>query len=81
MLRPPTWVNGPYVPPATPPPVPRQRQPQARWWIVRQGETLRGLAERMYGNHREAVRIYNANRGTLSTMDDFIPAGTTLLIP
>jgi hypothetical protein len=90
-LRPPSNVPGPYRPAKQPPAIPTQHLPGARYYTTTGSETLRGLAETYYGNPKEAVRIFNANRwgmnradrtpGFLRTLDDTLPPGTVLLIP
>lgn len=90
-LLPPTAVPGPYVPPRTPPGIPAQRLPSARYYYPNGNETLADIARGFYGNPREAVAIFNANRsgviradrspGFLLNLNDLIPAGTALLIP
>lgn len=90
-IDPPKWVPGPFRAPKQPPGIPVQRRVAARYYTVTGSETLAGLAERYYGNPREAVRIFNANRigslrddrqwGFLRTPGDSLSAGTVLLIP
>lgn len=90
-MKPPAWVPGPFRPPRQPPAVPTQALPHARFHTATGTETLRGLAEQFYGNPREAVRIFNANRagilrddrtpGFLTSLDDVLPTGAVLLIP
>lgn len=90
-IDPPKWVPGPFRAPKQPPGIPAQRQPSFRYYMTTGSETLAGLAEMFYGNPREAVRIFNANRlgmlrddramGFLRTPQDALAAGSTLLIP
>lgn len=90
-LRPPSSVPGPYRGPLQPPGIPAQRLPGARYWIAQGNETLAWLAQQLYGNPREATRLFNANRagvirsdktpGFLTSLHDRIPAGTPVLLP
>ena len=91
MLEPASHVQGPVQPRTTMPGVPAQRQPGARYHIATGAETLYGLAQEIYGNPREAVRIYNANRsgvirddramGFLDNINAPLPVGALILIP
>lgn len=90
-LNAPTSVPGPYRPPASPPGIPTQRLPSARYYIPRGNETLAEIAMLYYNNPRDAVRILNANiagrlrddktPGFLLTLNDQLQPGTALLIP
>lgn len=90
-MKPPSSVPGPFQAPAPPPGLPTQSLPRARYYTVRGSESLAGLAEQLYGNRKEAARIFNANRvgqvradrtpGILLNMDDELPTGAILLIP
>ncbi len=90
-LRPPKSVPGPYIAPAGPPLVPSQTLPHMRYFTPTGAETLGEIAARYYGNPREAVRIFNANRsgllrddrtpGFLLTLHDVLPVGQPLVIP
>lgn len=90
-MKPPSWVPGPFRAPRQPPAVPTQSLPRVRYHTATGAESLRGLAEQFYGNSREAVRIFNANRagalrddrtpGFLTSLDDVLPPGSILLIP
>jgi nucleoid-associated protein YgaU len=90
-MKPPSSVPGSFQPPRQPPTVPTQSLPHVRYYTTTGSETLAGLAERFYGNTREATRIYNANRygslradrtpGVLHTLNDQLEAGVILLIP
>jgi nucleoid-associated protein YgaU len=74
-----------------PPGVPVQRLPQVRYYTVQGGESLAALAQNFYGNDREAVRIFNANRqgslradktpGFLRSTNTPLEVGMILLVP
>jgi nucleoid-associated protein YgaU len=81
MLKPPSSVPGPFRPPAQPPGIAAQRKPMVRMWQVGEGETLHGLAQRFYGNSREAIRIFNANRDVLRNTESPLLVGSQLRIP
>ena len=49
-------------------------------YVVKSGDTLSGIAEKIYGTSRRYLDLYRANRDVLSDPDD-LPVGTTLLIP
>ncbi len=53
---------------------------QGRFHLVRQGETLRDIAKRYYGDYREAFRLRTANVRTLGNRDEPTP-GSLLVIP
>jgi nucleoid-associated protein YgaU len=55
-------------PTATARPTRRQATPEpARTYVVRRGDTLRGIAARVYGDESLWRRIYRANRDRLRT--------------
>lgn len=91
IINPPKSVPGTYREPNQPPLVPAQRLPHVRYHAMRGNETLADLAQMYYGNIREAIRIFNANRvgqlredrspGVLITVHDTPPTGTHLVIP
>lgn len=91
MPPPPKWVPGPFVPSRMPPGIPAQRMPSLRYWQTGQNDTLQGIALRVYGNAREYVRIFNANRlgsvredrspGFLVNPDAPVTPGTVLIVP
>jgi nucleoid-associated protein YgaU len=78
---PPTTVPGPYVPPR----VTRTSQavslPHTRRYRVAAGDTLSALAQRLYGNRRRWVDIYNRNRNQISDPSRPLAAGQMLDIP
>jgi nucleoid-associated protein YgaU len=49
-------------------------------YVVRQGDTLRGIAARVYGNPERWRRIFHANRRLLDSPNDLVP-GMELRIP
>lgn len=80
-VRPPSTVPGAYNAPKDPPsPIPVS-QPHNRLYQVGTPTNLASLAMKFYGNIRGAARIFNANRGTLSNMEQTINSGTVLRIP
>lgn len=91
IIDPPKWVPGPFRAAKQPPAVPTQHQPRVKYYTATGSESLAGLAEQYYGNPREAVRIFNANRfgmlrddrtmGMLRNASETLEAGTILLIP
>jgi nucleoid-associated protein YgaU len=50
-------------------------------YVVEPGDTLRSIAERVYGDAAQWSRIYDANRTTIGPDPDTISAGTHLRIP
>ena len=60
------------------PPEPESLPPAG--YLVRTGDTLSDIAERVYGDSRRYLDLYRANRDVLSDPDD-LPVGTTLRIP
>ena len=80
-IRPPKMVPDAYVPPQNPPAPLAVSLPHNRLYQVGTPTNLASLAMKFYGNIRGAVRIYNANRGTLTNMEQTIHSGTVLRIP
>lgn len=91
-LKPPSSAGKPFKRAPAPPGLPVQRLPALRYHTVSgSGETLYGLAQEWYGNAREGVRIYNANRvgiirddktpGFITNLDAPLPIGALVLIP
>ena len=58
---------------------PRTRRP-AKTWLVREGDSLRTIARKVYGNESLWTAIRDANRAQLGR-DDAIRAGAELTIP
>ncbi|HET6315225.1 MAG TPA: LysM peptidoglycan-binding domain-containing protein [Chloroflexota bacterium] len=50
-------------------------------YVVESGDTLRSIAERVYGDAAQWSRIYDANRAAIGADPDTITAGTRLTIP
>jgi 5'-nucleotidase len=50
-------------------------------YVVESGDTLRSIAERVYGDAAQWSRIYEANRTAIGPDPDTITAGTRLTIP
>lgn len=48
---------------------------------VVKGDTLWGLAKKLYGDGAQYTKIYNANKGTIGSNPDKIKAGQKLVIP
>jgi nucleoid-associated protein YgaU len=88
--RPAVAANRPAAPAATPPRTPPTRSVKARpvsrsdspgvEHVVREGDTLFGLAQRYYGDGDRFIDIYLRNRDQLSTPDRLVP-GSILIIP
>lgn len=53
---------------------------ESRQHVVRDGDTLGGLAERYYGDVRRYQELYDANAAQLAN-PDVLPIGATLVIP
>ena len=82
-----TWLrtigmtSGERTSPATPAvPVQSERTRPLRFHIVRQGETLSGIASEYYGSAGQWRKIFEANRRTLKDANT-VRAGTKLIIP
>jgi hypothetical protein len=50
-------------------------------YTVETGDTLRSIAERVYGDAAQWPRVYDANRETVGPDPDTLKAGTRLRIP
>ena len=50
-------------------------------YTVEAGDTLRSIAQQVYGDPAHWPRIYDANRGTIGPDPDTLSAGTKLRIP
>jgi nucleoid-associated protein YgaU len=50
-------------------------------YTVEAGDTLRSIAQRVYGDAEQWRRIYDANRETIGPDPDTLNAGTRLRIP
>jgi len=50
-------------------------------YVVEPGDTLRSIAERLYGDSAQWSRIYEANRAAIGPDPDTITSGTRLRIP
>ena len=50
-------------------------------YVVAPGDTLRSIADRLYGDPAQWSRIYDANRATIGSDPDAISAGMHLRIP
>jgi nucleoid-associated protein YgaU len=61
----------------TPAPSPRP-PPAAATYTVKPGDTLWGIARKVYGNPRQWRRLYGLNRKVIGTNPDLIRAGTVL---
>jgi nucleoid-associated protein YgaU len=57
-----------------------QPAPEARFYTVKRGDTLRKIAHAHYGNANQYPRIFAANRPLLRDPDELYP-GQTLRIP
>ena len=67
----------PAAPPASPP---AAGETEARTYTVVSGDTLWKIAERMYGNGSQYMKIYEANTDILEHPDRIFP-GQKLVIP
>lgn len=71
----------PAAPPAAPPASPPAAgETEARTYTVVSGDTLWKIAERMYGNGSQYMKIYEANTDILEHPDRIFP-GQKLVIP
>ena len=61
--------------------LPVNAQPSDEEYTVAAGDTLRSIAERLYGDSAQWARIYEVNRATIGPDPDTISAGTRLRIP
>src|SRR5690349_18914432 len=59
---------------------PQAAAPQTRTYTVKAGDTLSKISKEFYGNANEYMKIFNANRDTLSDPDKIKP-GQELKIP
>jgi len=50
-------------------------------YTVEAGDTLRSIAQQVYGDAAQWPRIYDANRQAIGSDPDTLSAGTTLRIP
>jgi nucleoid-associated protein YgaU len=50
-------------------------------YLVEAGDTLRSIAQQVYGDPEQWPRIYDANRETIGPDPDSLSAGTRLRIP
>lgn len=79
--KPPSSVPGPYVPPTPVRTSQAVSLPRRRTYRVADGDTLAGLAQRLYGDRRRWVEIYNANRDQINDVNKRLVAGQVLDIP
>ena len=71
----------PAAPPAAAPAnPPAAEEPEARTYTVASGDTLWKIAERMYGNGSQYMKIFEANTDILEHPDRIFP-GQKLMIP
>lgn len=68
------------IPTGEPPEEPPTAGGQSRAYVIRSGDTLSGISQKMYGTTRHADAIYQANRSILKSPDD-LRIGVTLTIP
>ena len=61
--------------------VPSPSATQADEYVVAPGDTLRSIADRVYGDPTAWPRIYDANRAVIGADPDAIAAGQRLRIP
>jgi nucleoid-associated protein YgaU len=66
----------PQVPPAKPKPV----TTESDVYVVKEGETLQSIAEKLYGNNRNWYKIFTANESEIDWYDT-IYVGQKLKIP
>jgi nucleoid-associated protein YgaU len=55
--------------------------PTARSYTVREGDTLKAIARRVYGQTAAWPRLYAANRAVIGDDPDALTVATTLIIP
>lgn len=67
--------------PGSPAPSPVATTPPGlRRYVVKSGDTLSGISQRIYGSTSHAARIFEANKDKLKDADD-LPLGVELVIP
>lgn len=59
---------------------PPERTPGARVHTVKQGETLRSIAARLYGEEGRWKDLWRANKAVIA-LPDLLPSGTELVVP
>lgn len=74
-----TVEKAPEVPPP-PPPVAPPPVPEVRHYTVQRGDTLEGIAVKMYGDRTKWRLIFEANRDKITNKDRIFP-GQELVIP
>ena len=75
----PTFVIGP---PVSPVPVGSPSPPvTAAEYVVQPGDTLRSIAQNVYGDAEQWPRIYTVNQDVIGPDPDKLQAGTRLRIP
>lgn len=60
---------------------PDEPAPQLQYYVVRQGDTLHGIAKRRYGDSAMYLRIFEANRDQLASPASIIREGMRLRLP
>jgi LysM repeat protein len=66
--------------PSTPPTPSAKQTPQFQLYTVKPGDTLSKISQQFYGNAREYMRIFNANKDKLKDPDK-VNVGQELKIP
>jgi LysM repeat protein len=66
--------------PSTPPTPSAKKTPQFQLYIVKPGDTLSKISQQFYGNSKEYMRIFNANKDKLKD-PDHVNVGQELKIP
>lgn len=61
---------------------PDEKEPERpKVYVVEPGDTLIGIARRMYGDFAMYVKVFEANRDRLSSVDAVLPEGLRLRLP
>ncbi|WP_034997012.1 LysM peptidoglycan-binding domain-containing protein [Beijerinckia mobilis] len=56
-------------------------EPETRTYVVKRGDTLSALAQRIYGDASKWKKIYEANRAVIGANPNLILVGQTLVLP
>ena len=85
-IEPASWFEGSGRRPSrrptpTPTPTPRRRRDAPGTYVVRSGDSLTRIAEKIYGTTKRADDIYNANRHIIGPDRNRLKVGTRLNVP
>ena len=62
-------------------PVPAQAAQQEQEYVVQPGDTMRSIAQQVYGDAEQWPRIYDANRDIIGPDPDALQVGMRLRVP